>query len=86
MSMQVKIKSLTGVLYKIDCEEKDTTFTLKVWLCGFFSYYSFFFPFWSKRFGLWDVFIGEVAREVGCGARTGAAYFFFLFFSLLFFS
>jgi hypothetical protein len=27
--MQIKIKSLTGVLYKIDCEDGDTTYTLK---------------------------------------------------------
>ena len=27
--MQIKIKSLTGVLYKIDCTEEDTTYTLK---------------------------------------------------------
>jgi ubiquitin-like protein Nedd8 len=27
--LQIKIKSLTGVLYKIDCEETDTTFNLK---------------------------------------------------------
>jgi hypothetical protein len=29
VNMQIKIKSLTGVLYKIDCEETDTTYNLK---------------------------------------------------------